>query len=288
MRGFNYFVKKIPPSIYHNARAIFSTHMAIFLPASYVFDRRMEVEEYHFVICFETPPLATINGKEYQFRKGSIICLAPGDDIFVHSEKKQGPARYMTICVLPTFMNNIYAELGGLGTLDFESMHSRYSHLLLDALDALIHEVVHNGDTSPLMISSLEQRLAIQLIRDAKPAPPWISGCRSHVEDIAHKACTYIETYYTSNITIRDISDAIFVSPSYLQKIFPKIVGKTPHQYIMECRHRKARGMLVLTRMSMEEVARQCGFVNSSHFSTTFKQMEGISPLAFRKAHPRQ
>ncbi|HBN94752.1 MAG TPA: AraC family transcriptional regulator, partial [Firmicutes bacterium] len=74
-------------------------------------------------------------------------------------------------------------------------------------------------------------------------------------------------------------------SPSYMQKIFPKIVGKTPHQYIMECRHRKARELLVKTKVSMEEVARQCGFVNSSHFSTTFKQAEDISPFAYRKAH---
>lgn len=63
------------------------------------------------------------------------------------------------------------------------------------------------------------------------------------------------------------------------------MVGKTPHQYIMECRHRKAREMLEKTKVSMEEVARRCGFVNSSHLSTTFKQIEGVSPLAYRKAH---
>ncbi|HBG00174.1 MAG TPA: hypothetical protein DDW87_01175 [Firmicutes bacterium] len=59
------------------------------------------------------------------------------------------------------------------------------------------------------------------------------------------------------------------------------------HQYIMACRHRRAREMLVKTAVSMEEVARQCGFVNSSHFSTSFKQMEGLLPLAFRQAHLR-
>jgi AraC-like DNA-binding protein len=182
-------------------------------------------------------------------------------------------------------MDEVYGEQGDPGPLQFSSLDNKYSYFLLEALDALIYEITHHGHASSLMVTSLENRIAIQLIRDGKPALRWSEGADPHLESIVQKACKYIEAYYTSNITVKDISDAIYVSPSYLQKIFPKIVGQTPHQYIMECRHRKACGMLVKTKASMEEVARQCGFVNSSHFSTTFKQVEGVSPLAYRKAH---
>ncbi len=285
MRGFNYFVEKIPQNIYARTRAIFSKNVAIFVPDSYVMGIKMQVEEYHFVICFETPPLASINGCEYQFKKGSLICLAPGDDILVHPAAKPEQAQYMSICVLPVFMDGIFRELGGVEKLEFSTLDNRYSYFLLEALDALIHETIQYGQESPLMVASLENRVAIQLLRDGRTPSQWKDGTQPHVENIVSKACTYIESYYTSNITVKDISDAIFVSPSYLQKIFPKIVGKTPHQYIMACRHRKACALLVNTNLSMEEVARQCGFVNSSHFSTTFKAVEGISPLAYRKTH---
>lgn len=285
MRGFNYFVEKIPQNIYDRTRAVFSKNVAIFVPDSYVVDIKMEIEEYHFVICFGTPPLATVNGCEYQFKKGSLICLTPGDSILVHSAAKSEQAQYMSICVLPAFMEGIFRELGGVGKLEFGTLDNRYSYFLLEALDALIHEATHYGQDSPLMIASLEQRIAVQLIRDGKSPSRWKDGDQPHLENIVSKACKYIETYYTSNITVKDISDAIFVSPSYLQKIFPKIVGKTPHQYIMECRHLKACAMLIKTNLTMEEVARQCGFVNSSHFSTTFKAVEGISPLTYRKTH---
>lgn len=286
MRGFDYFVEKIPPNIYDQTRAIVSKNVAIFVPDSYVVGIKMEVEEYHFIICFETPPLATINGCEYQFKKGSLICLAPGDDILVHSAGKQEPAQYMSICVLPAFMEGVFLELGGVGKLEFGTYDKRYSYFLLEALDALIHEHTHYGQDSPLMVASLENRVAIQLIRDGRrPSHLKDHATQPYLENIVSKACKYIELYYTSNITVKDISDAIFVSPSYLQKIFPKTVGKTPHQYIMECRHRKACALLIKTNLSMEEVARQSGFVNSSHFSTTFKAVEGISPLAYRKRH---
>lgn len=285
MRNFDYFVRKIPPNIHSRSRSIFSKHMAIFLPEAYVFDQTMDVEEYHFIICFETPPLATINQKQYQFKKGSIICLAPGDHILVHFGNGQHSARYMTVCVLPEFIAEVHQELGGVGKLQFKMLDTRYSHWLLEALEALIHEVVHHGDGSQFMVNSLENCVAVQLIRDAKPTSKWRGGSQPNVEDIVKKACKYIETYYTSNITIKDVSDAIFVSPSYLQKIFPKVAGKTPYQYIMECRHSRACEMLVKTKVPMEKVARQCGFVNSAHFSTAFKHIEGISPLAYRKAH---
>ncbi|NLL47334.1 MAG: helix-turn-helix transcriptional regulator [Firmicutes bacterium] len=285
MRDFNYFVKKIPPSIHDRTRAILSDHVAIFLPESYIVDQMLEVEEYHFVICFETPPPATINGHLHQFKKGSLICLAPGDNILVHPDVSQGLAKFMTICVLPTFMDEVYGELDKQEPLRFSSLDSKYSLFLLDALDALIYEITHYGKTSPLMVTSQEQRIAIQLIRDGKPQSRWNQGVEPHLEAIVQQACKYIEAYYTSNITVKDVSDAVYVSASYLQKIFPKVVGQTPHQYIMKCRHGKARGMLVTTRASMEEIARHCGFVNNSHFSTAFKQVEGMSPRAYRKAN---
>ena len=284
MRSFNYFVQKIPAAIYGQAMSVIAKNIAIFLPGAYVTNKRMDVEEYHFVICFSTPPPAVINEQEYQFRKGSLICLAPGDDILVRPSDRPMSARHMTVCVLPEFMVDVYRELGGVGKLGFSALDQRYSHLLLEALDALIHEVLYHGAASPLMLSSLEDRIAVQLIRDGQQAVHLVRGSQHSVGEIVDKACKYIETYYTSSITVKDVSDAIFVSPSYLQKIFPRLVGKTPHQYIMECRHSKAQDMLTRTSMSMEEVARQCGFVNSSHFSTTFKQVEGISPLTYRKS----
>lgn len=52
----------------------------------------------------------------------------------------------------------------------------------------------------------------------------------------------------------------------------------------MDCRHRKAKEMLEITGASIEEIARQCGFVNNAHFSTAFKQKEGMPPLVYKKS----
>lgn len=284
MKAFDYFIRKSQRSVSRGTRCAFSKHMAVFIFEHYEFELRLDVEEYFFALCFTTPPPATIRGRKYQFQKGSLICLAPGDDILVHSGSPAAAVHYIAVRVLPEFLNNVYRRLGFSGNLEFDRMHSRYSRFLLEALDALIHEVVHQDKASSLMLNSLENQIAIQLIRDAKCMHQPAKAALGSAEDITRRAINYIEIYYPSRITIKDISDAIFVSPSYLQKIFPRFVGKTPYQYLMECRHRQAKHMLATTQLSMEEVARQCGFVNGAHFSTAFKQMEGISPLTFRKS----
>jgi len=241
------------------------------------------VEEYHFVICFTTPPRATIRSKEHQFKKGSLICMAPGDDILVHPAESSSPAKYMTICANKEFIENISLQIGGEADLSFKRLDTTYSYHLLEGLEALTHEILNYEKTNQLMIESLENRIAIQLLRDASFKFRAIDNNLKTQQDNVHKAVKYIETYYSSNIAIKDICDEIYISPSHLQKIFLKYVGITPYKYIMDCRHQKAKELLKNTCVSIEEIAARCGFVNSAHFSTAFKQRENTSPLTYKK-----
>ena len=282
-KNFDYFIKKIPTNIHNDTKSIITSNIAIFIPEKFIINKKMYVEEYHFVICFTTPPRATIRFKEYQFKKGSLICMSPGDDITVHPSNSSSPAKYMTVCVNKEFMQNIYLQTGGKGILSFKKPDNTYSLQLLEGIEALIYEVLNYEETNSLMIESLENRIVLQLLRDSHSEFKKTGYNKQH--DIVHKAIKYIETYYSSNISIKTICDAVYISPSHLQKVFLKYVGVTPYQYIMDCRHRKAKEMLETTTMaSIEEVARQCGFVNSAHFSTAFKQKEGMPPLVYKKS----
>lgn len=282
-KGFEYFVKKIPGNIHNKTKSMISEHVAVFIPEEFVIGKKLVVEEYHFVICFSTPPLAAISSKEYQFKRGSLICLAPGDDILVHTPVSSGPAKYMTICVNVEFIQSIYQQTGGQGTLAFRKMDNSYSYQLLEGLEALIHELLYYESPSPLMVAALENRIALQLLRDSHNMPTIPGKSKQDLQENVQQAIKFIETYYSSNITIQDISDAVYISPPYLQKIFLKCVGVTPYQYIMDCRHKKAKTMLETTDIPIETIARQCGFVSNSHFSTTFRLREGIPPLTYRK-----
>jgi AraC-like DNA-binding protein len=61
------------------------------------------------------------------------------------------------------------------------------------------------------------------------------------------------------------------------------ITGLTPVAYVLQVRLNYAHRMITTQDLSLTEIASKCGFQNLSHFSKTFKQQFGVSPMQFRK-----
>ncbi|NLW20177.1 MAG: helix-turn-helix transcriptional regulator [Clostridiales bacterium] len=59
--------------------------------------------------------------------------------------------------------------------------------------------------------------------------------------------------------------------------------GKTPSQYILQARLRKARELIIYTALPIYAIAEECGFQSPSYFTSRFRQMFGIAPQAYRK-----
>lgn len=65
-------------------------------------------------------------------------------------------------------------------------------------------------------------------------------------------------------------------------RYFKQICGKTPSQYITQCRINHAKKLLKFTDRTIVEIAVECGFFDSSHFVKVFKQFTGLNPKQFR------
>jgi AraC-like DNA-binding protein len=53
-------------------------------------------------------------------------------------------------------------------------------------------------------------------------------------------------------------------------------------EYIQEVRLRHARLMLNTTRLPIQEIASNCGFLDVNYFTRVFRKVHGISPRAYR------
>jgi len=63
------------------------------------------------------------------------------------------------------------------------------------------------------------------------------------------------------------------------------LLNRTPHAHLMSLRLERAREMLALhPSMTLTEIAIDCGFSSSAHFSTTFRKAVGETPSRYRKA----
>ena len=72
-------------------------------------------------------------------------------------------------------------------------------------------------------------------------------------------------------------------SASYFSHLFAEDTGMSPYQFVVRSRVEHAQQLLMTTRMTVQEIAFQCGFNSAANFCYTFRRMTGVSPHAYRK-----
>lgn len=100
---------------------------------------------------------------------------------------------------------------------------------------------------------------------------------------LAQRVCNYIDSQYTSQITLADISKKFGYTEEYILRIFKKRYGISPHQYLIKLRMEQAMWLLENTDISVEQTALSVGYTDFSAFWRSFKKTFGTSPSAMRK-----
>ncbi|MDD4089745.1 MAG: helix-turn-helix transcriptional regulator [Tissierellia bacterium] len=281
---FDDFIEKIPKNIHNNTRTFIGENIAVFIPDTYVFNKPLVNKDYHFVIFHSSPPLAIVNNKEYQFKNGTLLCMSPGTEITVKSIKGKVPIKYVAINIDSGFLENILTKIGGNKKIKPVIHDNQYSYKTLDLLEFFMQEFIYLDYPSKIIIESIETQIVIQLLRDMGLDPIVNKINHSQEKSYVEQSIKYIESYYNSNITINEICNTIYISPCHFQRIFKNATNKTPYQYITEFRISKSKEKLKDGKTSINEIARQCGFLSGGHFSTVFKKKEGQTPSEYRSS----
>jgi AraC-like DNA-binding protein len=74
------------------------------------------------------------------------------------------------------------------------------------------------------------------------------------------------------------------LSPFHFLRLFSKVLGVTPHQYLVRSRLRHAARLLADEDIAITDIAYDVGFGDLSNFVRTFHRAAGVSPGAFRDA----
>ncbi len=94
------------------------------------------------------------------------------------------------------------------------------------------------------------------------------------------QAKLFIDSNYTSNIDLNKIADEAYFSKFHFIRLFKKIYGKTPHQYLTVVRIEKAM-LLLQANTPVSETCFSVGFESLSSFSKLFKHTVGITPSMY-------
>lgn len=100
----------------------------------------------------------------------------------------------------------------------------------------------------------------------------------------AVEAALWMDAHSDEPIDLDSAASEVGLSSFHFLRLFTKVLGVTPHQYLVRSRLRRAARLLADDTRSITDVALDVGFADLSNFVRTFHRAAGVSPRRFRQA----
>lgn len=117
------------------------------------------------------------------------------------------------------------------------------------------------------------------LLSSAQPEPG---------EGYAERAIRYIEEHYAEDFSLEVVAEYLGISGGYLSRLISAEQNKTFVECLTETRIRAATSLALETRLPIREIAKRCGYSNTTYFCRVFKKYTGKTIGEMREEHRRK
>ncbi len=92
-----------------------------------------------------------------------------------------------------------------------------------------------------------------------------------------------MHTQLDQDLNLKALAGASYLSPFHFARLFKKLTGASPHNYLAGIRATRAQLLLAETALSIAQVGARVGYLSSSHFTKAFRTATGATPREFRQ-----
>ena len=96
------------------------------------------------------------------------------------------------------------------------------------------------------------------------------------------KALAFMRSNITKGLTLKNVSDYLYISTWYLSKLIKKETGNTFIDILNELRIDEAKKLLLQPQYKVYEVSLMIGFTDVTYFNKLFKGITGLKPMEYR------
>jgi AraC-like DNA-binding protein len=105
----------------------------------------------------------------------------------------------------------------------------------------------------------------------------------AHDERRITESLKHIEAHASGPFELDTLAGLVCMSKYHFLRVFRRIIGMTPYQYLLSVRMRRAAARLTGTPESVASIAFDAGFGDLSTFNHRFRELFGMPPLAYRR-----
>ncbi|MBU4440767.1 MAG: AraC family transcriptional regulator [Acetobacterium sp.] len=97
----------------------------------------------------------------------------------------------------------------------------------------------------------------------------------------------YMEDHFSDKLTVAMLARKMGLSPSQFSRRFKQETGSAPMDFFLALRIKKAQKLLRSGSKNMTEIAQDCGFSSTAHFSSAFKKYNKLSPSNYQQLYQK-
>lgn len=83
--------------------------------------------------------------------------------------------------------------------------------------------------------------------------------------------------------TVKEVAESIHISPSHLRRLFYQVRQSSPKALFQRVRLEKAKELMSRSAVTLDDVAKHCGFASASHLCREYKAVHHFTPTHWRK-----
>ncbi len=223
-----------------------------------------------------------IDGRRISFsprRAGSLICL-PAGTRWSGWDEGDATASYLLVSVERQFAEETFGETVRHCLADLPPAIGFRDSIVELALQRIAIELRQPDPLGLAMVESQAIQLLGRMVRANGAAHELAKGGLSPFD--LKQVLEVLETLDKA-WALPDLAREIGLSRFHLWRAFKQSTGITPYAFRAKRRLEKSCDLLRSSGRSLTEIAMECGFGSSSHFTTAFKRAFGTTPTDFRR-----
>jgi AraC family transcriptional regulator len=171
----------------------------------------------------------------------------------------------------------ITPELQPRETIDDQTMRRLVEILLREK-----HEGFQNGS---LFMDSVGTALASHLLHRYSIDP--VSRRRTiggMAPSVLRRCMALMDAHIERDLRLGDLASEAGMSSSHFIRSFRESTGRTPYQFLLQQRVKRAQELMRDPRISLTEVALASGFADQHHLARVFRRITSMTPSGYRRS----
>jgi AraC family transcriptional regulator len=227
----------------------------------------------------------TLDGKRHELTGWQSVVLEP--NVSITATGNQSELLFFTFSASLVLQHATTMRLiPPKSTITFARDHQSGDQKLDALLAEFAAELANDKPGKEIVMRALVEQLLVHVLRNY--SQPRLSDQLelSRVGLVDRRIRRSVELMHTQldqDLSLKALAAASYLSPFHFARLFKKLTGSTPHNYLAGIRATRAQLLLADTQLSVTEVGAQVGYLSASHFTKAFRLATGTTPREFRK-----